>query len=165
FEKLGDYFTENCGSQVFLILYIVLPIVALGLIVGGVTLYLCKKRNSADFGSKTDTEKSPSHEQPRYMARNMDIMASTSNQGPRQEYENVFIGHLQTKPHDYSKEKCRPEAPSKQTMEEGIYLESDVNEGNQPIYSNTQGVYYNYCNQGDIGINKEDDDVYILPDH
>lgn len=56
-------------------------------------------------------------------------------------------------------------AHSKQTMEEDPYLESDVCEGNQPIYSNTQGVYYNYGNHGDIGINKEDDDVYILPDH
>lgn len=63
------------------------------------------------------------------------------------------------------KNKKKTEAPSKQTMEEDPYLESDVCEGNQPIYSNTQGVYYNYGNHGDIGINKEDDDVYILPDH
>ncbi|XP_077332031.1 leucine-rich repeat-containing protein 25 isoform X2 [Lithobates pipiens] len=167
FEKLGDFIAKNCGSQGYLILYIVLPILALCLIVGGVILYLWKKKNSVDFGRKTDTEASPSNGQPRYTTRNTNVMGSTSNQGPRQDYENVFIGHLQTKtkPYDYSKEQKNTEAPSKQTMEEDVYLESDVCEGNQPIYSNTQGVYYNYSNHGDIGINKEDDDVYILPDH
>lgn len=166
-EKLGDFLEKNCVSHGYLILYIVLPILALCLIVAGVILYLWKKKNSVDFGSKTDTEASPSNGQPRYTTRNTNVMGSTSNQGPRQDYENVFIGHLQTKtkPYDYSKEQKKTEAPSKQTMEEDPYLESDVCEGNQPIYSNTQGVYYNYGNHGDIGINKEDDDVYILPDH
>ncbi|KAM5192546.1 leucine-rich repeat-containing protein 25 [Mantella aurantiaca] len=162
-ENVEDFVAKNCGSQISLVLYIVLPIVALGLIVGGVAMYLWKKNNnSADFESKTASETSPSHAQPRYMTRSMDVTASTSNQGPKQDYENVFVGHFQTSPHEYLKDH-RPGVPSKQSMEEDIYLESDVNEGNQPIYSNTQGVYYNY--HGDITENKEEDDVYILPDH
>lgn len=113
FEKLGDFLTENCGSQTYLILYIVLPILALCLIVGGVILYLWKKKNSVNFGSKIDTEASPSNGQPRYTTRNTSVMGSTSNQGPRQDYENVFIGHLQTKtkPYEYSKEQKNTEAP------------------------------------------------------
>ncbi|XP_072261128.1 leucine-rich repeat-containing protein 25 [Pyxicephalus adspersus] len=168
FEKVEEFFARNCGSQSFLVLYIVLPTVALGVIVGGVALYLWKKNNSsANIVSKTSTEKSPSHGQPRYMTRNMDVAASTLNQNPGQNYENVFVGHFQTnktKPHEYLTEQSRSGAPIEPTMEEDIYLESDVNEGDQPIYSNTQGVYYNYCDHGNIHINKEEDDVYILPD-
>ncbi|XP_018412991.1 PREDICTED: uncharacterized protein LOC108787835 [Nanorana parkeri] len=168
-KKVDDFFANNCGSQILLALCIVLPIVALGLIVGRVALYLWKKNNnSTNLGNKSATEQSPSHGQPRYTTRNRDVMTSTPNQGLRQDYENVFVGHFETNktnPHGYSKEQSRQGATSKQTMEEDIYLESDVNDGNQPIYSNTQGVYYNYCDHGGTGINKEDDDVYILPDH
>ncbi|XP_063785417.1 uncharacterized protein LOC134933819 [Pseudophryne corroboree] len=164
-SSLNDFYAINCGMTRLLVLYIVLAIVALGFIIGGVALYMRnRKKRLAAFENKATANQSPAHGQPRYTSRNMDSIATASNQGQRQDYENVFVGHLATKeikPYDYLEEQRVPGAHSKHTVEEDIYLESDVNEGDQPIYSNTQ-VYYDYSDSSKI--NKEDDDVYILPD-
>ncbi|XP_075061445.1 uncharacterized protein LOC142150092 isoform X2 [Mixophyes fleayi] len=168
-STLVEFYTKNCGMHRLLVLYIVLAIVALGFIIGGVALYMRnRKKRLAAFDNKATTDQSPAHGQPRYTSRNTDGTATTLNQGQRQDYENVFVGHLPTveiKPYDYLEEQSGPGAHSKHRKEEDIYLESDVHEGDQPIYSNTQGVYYNYTDSSQISNKyKEEDDVYILPD-
>lgn len=168
--NLKVFYEENCGQQ-YLALYIVLPILAIGLIGGSVALYIWKrKRTSTSLENKGSTDKSPTHGQPRYMSRSMEGPAATLGPGQRQDYENVFVGHLQTtetKPYGYLENEREPGAHSrKHVAEEDIYLESDVNEGDQPIYTNTHGLYYNYSEPIPThSKNKEEDDVYILPDH
>ncbi|XP_075706796.1 leucine-rich repeat-containing protein 25 [Rhinoderma darwinii] len=168
--NLKDFYEENCGIQ-YLVLYTVLPILVLGLIIGAVALYIWKRRgSSASLENKANADKSPAHGQPRYMSRNMEGTATTLSPGQRQDYENVFVGELQTteiKPYDYLENKHEPATHSNKhrVEEDDIYLESDINEGDQPIYSNTQGIYYNYSDAGPMkSTNKEEDDVYILPD-
>ncbi|KAJ1085428.1 hypothetical protein NDU88_005560 [Pleurodeles waltl] len=45
-------------------------------------------------------------------------------------------------------------------VDEDYYMQCDTNEGNQPIYGNTEQMYYNYAGP----LNQADDDVYIMPD-
>ncbi|XP_068127298.1 leucine-rich repeat-containing protein 25 [Hyperolius riggenbachi] len=115
FEGIEDFFQQNCSSHKLLVLYIILPILALCFISGGAALHLWKKKkNSAAIGSKATQENSPSHGQPRYITNNMDAIRTTSNQGQRQDYENVFVGHLQPnkiKPYDYAVQENRTGAP------------------------------------------------------
>ncbi|KAG8594402.1 hypothetical protein GDO81_001189, partial [Engystomops pustulosus] len=106
--NIKDFHVEYCGKQ-YLMLYIVLPILVIAFIVGGTALYLWKKkRSSTDLENKDTSNKSPAHGQPRYMSRNMEGTESTLSPGHRQDYENVFIGHLQTteiKPRNYIENK------------------------------------------------------------
>ncbi|KAM3936522.1 protein GAPT [Leptodactylus fuscus] len=167
-SRLKNIYEENCGKQ-YLALYIVLPIVVLVLIVGVVALYMWKRiRSSANLQNKEAADKSPAHSQ-RYISTTMEGTATASNPGPRQDYENVFVGHLQTteaKSYGYSEKGHQASSySSKHAAEEDIYLESDINEGDQPIYTNTQGIYYNYSQPSFMkSKSKEEDDVYILPD-
>ncbi|KAM4050152.1 leucine-rich repeat-containing protein 25 [Anomaloglossus baeobatrachus] len=162
-----DFYEQNCSNQ-YLALYIVLPILLIALIAGGISLYMWKrKRSSSSFESKDAADMSPVHGQPRYMATNIEGTATTLNQGQKQDYENVFVGYLpstETKPYGYLKNEHEPGAHSKHTTEDDIYLESDVNEGDQPIYTNTQGIYYNYSEPKLVKNQSKEEDVYILPD-
>ncbi|XP_069820613.1 leucine-rich repeat-containing protein 25-like isoform X2 [Dendropsophus ebraccatus] len=168
-KSLKDFYEENCDNQ-YLALYIALPILMVGLTVGSVALYMWKRKRTSSLENKGAADKSPAHGQPRYMSRNMESTESTFSPGHRQDYENVFVGHVGTseaKPHGYlENDHERGPYRSKHVAEEDIYLESDINDGEQPIYTNTQGVYYNYSEPNHMkNCNKEDDDVYILPDH
>ncbi|XP_053558930.1 uncharacterized protein LOC128649600 [Bombina bombina] len=160
-SSVDDYYKKECGY--LLILYIAIPIVILVLVIGGVILFVCKrKRKHSDFESKSVTDKSPAHSQPRYMTRNVDSVPTASKSNPRQDYENVVIGYMQPEQalsYEYPN-KSKSQGTNSNNMMEEIYLESDVND--QPIYNNTQDVYYNYTDHGPI--NKEEEDVYIVPD-
>ncbi|XP_056430255.1 leucine-rich repeat-containing protein 25 isoform X2 [Hyla sarda] len=167
-HNLKDFYDANCGNQ-YLALYILLPTLMLVLLVGGVALYFWKrKRTSASLESKDAADKSPAHGQSRYTSRNIESTETTFSPGNRQDYENVFVGHLttETTPRGYLENDHRPGTHrSKHVAEEDIYLESDVNEGDQPIYTNTQGLYYNYSEPThEKSRSHEEDDVYILPD-
>ncbi|XP_044140809.1 leucine-rich repeat-containing protein 25 isoform X1 [Bufo gargarizans] len=167
--NLKDFYEENCGKQ-YLALYIVLPILAIGLIIGGVALYIWKwKRSSTSLENKGAPDKSPAHVQQRYTSRNTEGIETTLSPHQRQDYENVFVDHLratETKSHGFMGNEHKPSThSSKHTAEEDVYLESEINDGDQPIYTNTQGIYYNYTEPSFMeGMNKEEDDVYILPD-
>ncbi|OCT97716.1 uncharacterized protein LOC108706902 [Xenopus laevis] len=164
------FYQKECRS-VLLALYIVIPIVAVALLVGGMTYFICsKKRKEANFESNKNADKSPAHGQPRYMTRNMENISPATNQTmhPGKDYENVVIGQWhpdQEKPYTFIEQR-RWQAGNRNEMgEDDIYLESDVTDGDQPIYTNTQNVYYSYTESGQMNnMNKEEDDVYILPD-
>ncbi|KAM4706644.1 uncharacterized protein O3C94_020071 [Discoglossus pictus] len=164
--NMSDFYQEECSeTNLPLVLYIVVPIVALALIVGGIILYLCHRKKKLNFVSKSTSDKSPAHSQPRYMTRNVDIAPNTSEElrDPRQDYENVIVGYRQSdqvKSYDYLERPKKKSVNSNDMIEEDIYLESDVND--QPIYNNTQAVYYSYTEHGPM--DKEEDDVYIIPD-
>ncbi|MEE6488274.1 hypothetical protein FKM82_015176 [Ascaphus truei] len=167
-SDVEDFYQEKCGMTNLLAVYIVVPIVILALVAGGVIYYLKQKnKNTADFENKGTADKSPAHVQPHYITRKVETAPTVLNQsrGLGQDYENVFIGHMQTeqpKPFHYLDGKQKQAANSNPMTEEDIYLESDVHEGDQPIYNNTQGVYYSYTKPGPII--KEEEDVYIVPD-
>ncbi|XP_077111002.1 uncharacterized protein LOC143766858 isoform X1 [Ranitomeya variabilis] len=163
------FYEENCRIQ-YVALYIVLPILVIALIAGGVALYMWKRKTSSStLQSKSAANMSPVHGQPRYMSTNMETTATTVQPGQKQDYENVFVGYLpttETKPYGYGKNEHKTGThSSKPTTEGKIHLESDVYEGDQPIYTNTQGIYYNYTEPRLRNSNsKEEEDVYILPD-
>ncbi|XP_066460733.1 leucine-rich repeat-containing protein 25 isoform X2 [Eleutherodactylus coqui] len=161
-----EAYHQRCGKG-YLALYIVLPMLVIGLIIGGVALYIWKwKRSSTTLENKSAADKSPAHVQSRYTSRNSEGTATSASPGQRQDYENVFVGHQRTteaKPHGYLEDEPELGRHGNNIPEDDIYLESDVNESDQPIYSNTQGIYYNYSQQ-DFTKSKEEDNVYILPD-
>uniref|UniRef100_A0A8C5PAC4 Uncharacterized protein n=1 Tax=Leptobrachium leishanense TaxID=445787 RepID=A0A8C5PAC4_9ANUR len=169
---LNEFLLEKCGSIKLLAIYITIPILLLCLILGIAAYFVYKRMmKSTDFESKGSPEKSPAHMQPRYITRNKDSItqASTQMSGERKDYENVMvtgpIKNCEIKPYEWL--DCETQiGKSHVDVEEGIYLESDVNEGDQPIYSNTQPTYYSYTEPSTINNeHKEDEDVYILPDH
>ncbi|KAM4807916.1 uncharacterized protein WCC33_001119 [Rhinophrynus dorsalis] len=126
-----------------------------------------KKKSTTNLQNKEISHKSPAHGQPRYTTRNMDSISTAADRfrDPKQDYENVIVGQLQPtkiKPYDHLKEEGSHHGKSNAIIEDdNIYLESDVND--QPIYSNTQALYYDYTDPTS-NLNKEQDDVYILPD-
>ncbi|XP_073444702.1 uncharacterized protein [Dendrobates tinctorius] len=163
-----DFYEKNCRKQ-NVTLYIVLAILVIALIAGGVALYMWKRKtSSSSLGSKSAEDMSPVHGQPRYMSTNMEATATTVHPGQKQDYENVCVGYLpttETKPYGYGKNEHKPGTHSKHTAEGKIHMESDAYEGDQPIYTNTQGIYYNYSESGLMDSkSKEEEDVYILPD-
>ncbi|XP_069596701.1 leucine-rich repeat-containing protein 25 isoform X2 [Ranitomeya imitator] len=166
--NLQVFYEENCRKQ-YVTLYIVLPILVIALIAGGVALYMWKRKTSSStLQSKSAANMSPVLGQPRYMSTNMETTATTVQPGQKQDYENVFVGYLpttETKPYGYGKNEHKTGTHSKPTTEGKIHLESDVYEGDQPIYTNTHGIYYNYTEPRLRNSNsKEEEDVYILPD-
>ncbi|XP_073542492.1 leucine-rich repeat-containing protein 25 isoform X2 [Phyllobates terribilis] len=164
-----DFYEENCRKQ-YMALFIVLPILVIALIAGGVALYMWKRKtSSSSLESKSAADMSPVHGQPRYMSTNMEGSATMVNPGQKQDYENVFVGYLpttETKPYGYGKNELKPGTHSKHAAEGKIQLESDDNEADQPIYTNTQGIYYNYSEPRLMKSKgkEEEEDVYILPD-
>uniref|UniRef100_A0A803JIY5 Leucine-rich repeat-containing protein 25 n=1 Tax=Xenopus tropicalis TaxID=8364 RepID=A0A803JIY5_XENTR len=166
---IEEFYQNECKSVLF-VLYIVIAIVTVALLVGGVTCFIySKKKKGANFESKENADKSPAHGQPRYMTRNMDTISPATNQTrlPGRDYENVVVGQWhpdQEKPYTFTEER-RWQTENREMKEDDIYLESDVTDGDQPIYTNTQNMYYSYTEPGQMNnTNKEEDDVYILPD-
>ncbi|XP_029470239.1 leucine-rich repeat-containing protein 25 [Rhinatrema bivittatum] len=166
-----DFHNQQCQGSSLLALYICLPIVAGGILVGiAICCILKRKRAGTVFQSKeaSSSMPSPSHSQPRYMARNT---GGLSQAGPCQlqpqskDYENVFVAHLQTEPAGkyecLDRQRQLPDPKSRKQMgEEDYYMECDANGGDQAIYCNTESAFYNNAKS----FNVEDDDVYIMPD-
>ncbi|XP_030074593.1 uncharacterized protein LOC115480220 isoform X2 [Microcaecilia unicolor] len=149
-SDLREFHKQQCQSPSLLALYICLPIVAVG-ILGGIAFYCIMKRRrvGTDFPSKeASSDLSPSHGQPRYMTRNM---GGLSQPGPRQvqnpskEYENVFVGPLQTEPigqYECLDRKKQHQGPKRKQMpEDNYYMKYDASEGDQPIYCNTTSAF------------------------
>ncbi|OCU00688.1 uncharacterized protein LOC108713257 [Xenopus laevis] len=164
---IEEFYQKECRT-VMLAWYIAIPFVAVALLAGGTTYFICsKKKKEANFESNKNVDKSPAHGQQHYTTRNMENI-STATHHPGKNYENVVIGQWhpdQEKPYTFTEHKRWQAGNSDAMKEEDIYLESDVTDGDLPIYTNTQNVYYSYTESGEMNnMNKEEDDVYILPD-
>ncbi|XP_053321697.1 leucine-rich repeat-containing protein 25 [Spea bombifrons] len=169
-SRVDDFYKEKCGPPVLLALYIAVPIGILVFVLSGGLFFVCWRNKKSTFlESKENSDKSPARSQPRYMTRTIDSMSTASNQHRcSQDYENIFVSepiktnHL--KPYEYI-ESEPSNVKSSTVVEEDIYLESDANEIEQPVYSNTQPIYYSYTTPNVMNCsNKEDEDVYIIPD-
>ncbi|KAM8960503.1 LOW QUALITY PROTEIN: uncharacterized protein RCH25_036216 [Pelodytes ibericus] len=172
-SSVEDFYEKECRKPNLLALYIAMPIVLVVLILGTVACIKYKnKMKSTDLESKEIPDMSSTHEQPRYQARNKMSITTASDQmtSYTRDYENVMVTdhnkNNEIKPYEYL--KSEPQYSKRVLIypaEEDIYLESDVNEGDQPIYSNTQPSYHNYPEPGNVANEQHgDEDVYILPD-
>nr|XP_033812142.1 leucine-rich repeat-containing protein 25 [Geotrypetes seraphini]XP_033812143.1 leucine-rich repeat-containing protein 25 [Geotrypetes seraphini] len=169
-STLRDFYEKQCSRTSLLALYICLPIVVVG-ILGGIAAYCFMKRRKVgtDFPTKeASSDLSPSHGQPRYTTRNMGGLSQAGPQqvqAPSKEYENVFVGPLQSEPigqYECLDRKKQQQGPKsrKQPPDEDYYMNPDANGGDQPIYCNAQSAFYSNASSS----NMDDDDVYIVPD-
>ncbi|CAH2293338.1 Hypothetical predicted protein [Pelobates cultripes] len=163
-------FLQECGSAKLMAIYIAVPIALLLLILGTVAYFMYTKiMTSTNLEDKGSPDKSPTHMQPRYTTTNNDSIQQTTTEFSceRREYENVMVAgptkNNKIKPYEWHGPE--PQGGKRNMeVEEGIYLESDVADGDQPIYSNTQPTYYSYTEPGTMNNEHTEEDVYILPD-
>ncbi|XP_078524354.1 leucine-rich repeat-containing protein 25 isoform X2 [Lissotriton helveticus] len=162
---INIFYTENCYSSRLLAAYIFIPLVIVGIIAVVVLIVVVrKKRKLSTFEAKSDLNASPAQAQPRYTSRNLEYLpkeGSSNSKAPGKAYENVFIGQLHPPPTGQYECLDRSQQDTRShSVEEDYYMQCDTNEGNHPIYGNTEQMYYNYSGPQ----NQPDDDVYILPD-
>lgn len=162
---INIFYTENCHSQRFLAAYISIPLVLVGIIAVVVIIVVVrKKRKLTTFEDKSDINASQAQTQPRYTSRNVESLPKeglSNFKTPSKPYENVFIGQLHPPPAGQYECLDRSQRDTRSHIaEEEYYMQCDTSEGNQPIYGNTEQMYYNYAGPQ----NQPDDDVYIMPD-
>ncbi|XP_069505373.1 leucine-rich repeat-containing protein 25 isoform X2 [Ambystoma mexicanum] len=98
---IKDFYSQKCQNSALLAVYICVPLVV-G-IIAGIAIYFGVRRNrmATDFQMKPDSDKSPTHTQPRYTSRNMESLSkegSSQFQNQAMPYENVFVGPLHASP-------------------------------------------------------------------
>ncbi|XP_069073005.1 uncharacterized protein [Pleurodeles waltl] len=162
---ISVFYTENCHYPRFLAVYISVPLVIVGITAVVVIIVVVRKKTrSTHFEDKSDTNAPQAHTQPRYTSRNVESLpkgGSSNLKTPTKPYENVFIGQLHPPPAGQYECLDRSQQDTRShVVDEDYYMQCDTNEGNQPIYGNTEQMYYNYAGP----LNQADDDVYIMPD-
>ncbi|XP_034976606.2 leucine-rich repeat-containing protein 25-like [Zootoca vivipara] len=154
-QNVTDFHAQQCqGMPGSLYAAIVVPIVVVVLLAGLVCFLIRRKVTAAISHDKRGSTASEGvHGQPRYI----------SHAGPQGDashschanYENIDHGagarqgkRRASKP---STSRLSPEAP-----------DPDVPHDDQPVYANTQDLYYNYSGGPTLG--NAEDDIYIVPD-
>lgn len=167
-EAIMYFYEQTCKDLNLLPLYIVLSLLVvvalLVLAVRGI------KGNSETTSTKQDAESTSPHQQPRYISSARPACAATnpSRESPyepapqHKDYENVLIGPLHSAQRPNYASTVQPTPRYIATMNEDFYLQCDVDVNDQPVYSNTDAVYYDYS--AEAVPSPRDDDIYILPD-
>nr|XP_028569611.1 uncharacterized protein LOC114588463 [Podarcis muralis] len=154
-RNVSDFHAQQCqGMPGSLYAAIVVPIVAVVLLAGLAYFLIRRKGAAAISHNKRDSSASEGvHGQPRYI----------SHAGPQGEgshgchanYENIDHGA------GARQGKRRASKPSTSRMSPGA-PDPDVPQDDQPVYANTQDLYYNYSGGPPSGNTEED--IYIVPD-
>uniref|UniRef100_A0A8D0GYZ4 Leucine rich repeat containing 25 n=1 Tax=Sphenodon punctatus TaxID=8508 RepID=A0A8D0GYZ4_SPHPU len=163
-QNLTHYHAQQCHG-LSVPAYVGIALASLALLLGGLAAFLLlqRKRKTNNLHSKRDSNMagaSGAPSQPRYISRNGEE-APTTDTGPSSDYENVFIRQTPTKtagrPKHQTRKHSQPRVPDKEDYD----MKSNALQGEQPIYSNTQDLYYNST---ETSAPKDEDDVYIIPD-
>ncbi|XP_044311891.1 uncharacterized protein LOC123036609 [Varanus komodoensis] len=147
-----DFFARRCrGPPPGVYAAAVLPVVAL-LLVAGLAYFLIQKRRKATFAQdkRTSPGSEGAHGQPRYIQHaSPQGDAARGAAGDTSDYANIFLEQPQGARVRHGGQHSCPPGPL---------------EGEQPVYANTQDLYYNYC--GPVGNSPEalEEELYIIPD-
>lgn len=167
-ENITEFYEQTCQGLNLLPLYITFALlVAVGLVVLAIRGI---KGNSETNSSKQDADSATPQEQPRYIssarstsaAINLSRDSSYEPTPQHKDYENVLIGPLQSEQGQNYSVTVQPAPRYTTTKNEDFYMQCDAYVTDQPVYSNTDPVYYDYSSEAATA--PQDDDVYILPD-
>ncbi|KAJ6664325.1 hypothetical protein lerEdw1_008544 [Lerista edwardsae] len=159
-----EYHIQQCGVQkagINISIPIVVSILALLLVAGTAYFLIRRKKKGATFGQdkRASNASNVTQGQPRYLTHSgpQDLDRGT---GHHANYENVFIDQAQEArggPGDHQSQR-QPKSRLPSSVEK-----ANNSLAEQPIYANTQDVYYNY--PGQTASQAPDEEVYIMPDH
>ncbi|XP_069779309.1 leucine-rich repeat-containing protein 25-like [Narcine bancroftii] len=144
---LEHFYNAECkGLMHVYILVPILIIVVIAIVVSLLVIYRSKFYIcTSSHPKKQNSVCSADHGHQRYASRTDWKGEVEASQGPRNDYENVFMGE--------------PENPRKQQIpDDTYYLQSNPT---CDMYQNEHPVYCNYTGPAA----KAEDDVYIIPDH
>ncbi|XP_066492367.1 uncharacterized protein [Tiliqua scincoides] len=157
-----EFYNQECGKQKTatkpILIAIVVSILTLLLVACVAYVLIRRKKKGATFGQdkRASNASDATHGQPRYHTHSGPQDPGT---GQHANYENVFIDQPQEARGGSNDHRAQRQSKSR--------LPSSAEKANnslaeQPIYANTQDVYYNYS--GQTASEAPDEEVYIMPD-
>ncbi|XP_026554690.1 leucine-rich repeat-containing protein 25 [Pseudonaja textilis] len=165
-DNVTDYYENKCHVITGYSVYVAITIAILILLLLAILVVLViwwKKRAPVDQEKRPSNTSEGTSGQSRYISRLHSPGNTFQDMGIHKDYENVFndqpkgkVGKMKTRQgnHQSRKETTAKRSPSKAENR-------DSSEGHQPVYANTQELYYNYSGRP---IPEAVDDVYIIPD-
>nr|XP_060639884.1 uncharacterized protein LOC132780285 [Anolis sagrei ordinatus] len=140
--NVTDFYGRSCWGPPANIVYVafVVPIMGAILILAMGYLIVRSRKQAPSVAGSSKRSSDASEAQSRY-----------ANQGSRTDYENIFMDRQPRRDRGASKSRP-PQVP---------YAAGP--HGEQPIYANAQGVYYNYIPPPAPGVHQEP--LYVRPDH
>ncbi|XP_039190607.1 uncharacterized protein LOC120304286 [Crotalus tigris] len=164
-DNVTDYYKKECHDTGYgLYIGIIIPILIL-LLLAILAFFVIWRKKRAPINQ----EKRPSNTsegtsgQSRYISRLSPPGSTNQDMEFHKDYENVFsdqskgkVGKMKS---GQANHQSRKQTTAKRSPSKG--KNRDSSEGHQPIYANTQELYYNYSGKPNL---EAVDDVYIIPD-
>ncbi|XP_060089412.1 leucine-rich repeat-containing protein 25 [Heteronotia binoei] len=153
-----DFYAQQCRGLPVAV-YVAIAVSLLALLLGAAVVYIVVRRKKGAATVREKRESTTSNgAQPRYISHGGLQADPAQRKGGHADYENVFIGQAQEVRGGKHKERHSRKPPKSRSHQKA--QEAEAPPGEQPIYANTQDVYYNY-----VGTPAPlDEDFYVMPD-
>ncbi|XP_072833955.2 uncharacterized protein LOC140701663 [Pogona vitticeps] len=162
--NLTDFYAQEChGSATRAALYVAIILPPVALLLAALLVYaFVQRRKVASLGHDKRASKASDAGlgQPRYISHTSPLGDAARSPPGHQEYENVFVDQPQGARGGRSERRSRK--PSKSRPPSKV-RDTDSTQNDQPIYANTQDVYYNYVGRPATQ-EVHNEGVYVIPD-